>query len=106
MAAASIHVMRLSRADYERQTEPMRSYINVGYGQDTRSRNCPIRLQTWSVIKALFVFDASKLDGAPRKLMDSRRIRELGWRPQFGLRQGLKLTYQDFLKTSDEISAA
>jgi len=42
-------------------------------------------------------FDASKLDGAPRKWMDSSRINALGWKPQIDLKQGLANAYQDFL---------
>lgn len=43
-------------------------------------------------------FDATQPDGAPRKLMDSRRLNALGWQAKVGLEQGLALAYQDFLK--------
>jgi nucleoside-diphosphate-sugar epimerase len=46
------------------------------------------------------VFDASKPDGAPRKLMDSRRLKSLGWQPQISLDDGLKLAYRDFLAST------
>jgi len=43
-------------------------------------------------------FDPSKPDGSPRKWMSSERLNELGWQAQVGLKNGLKLAYQDFLK--------
>ena len=43
-------------------------------------------------------FDVSKPDGTPRKLLDSSRIRELGWRPQISMRAGLAAAYADFLR--------
>ena len=45
-----------------------------------------------------FVYDASKPDGMPRKLLDSARIMALGWKPKVGLREGITGAYQDFLR--------
>jgi GDP-L-fucose synthase len=45
------------------------------------------------------VYDTSKPDGTPRKLMDSSRLLALGWRPQVGLEQGLRQAYADFQAT-------
>ena len=48
--------------------------------------------------KGELVFDRSKPDGTPRKLMDSSRIFALGWKPRIGsLETGIRLTYQNFL---------
>ena len=43
--------------------------------------------------KGTIIFDASKPDGAMRKLLDSRRMRKLGWRPRVELKQGIEETY-------------
>jgi GDP-L-fucose synthase len=51
-------------------------------------------------------FDASKPDGAPRKLMDSSRLNALGWQAQVSLQDGLTLGYQDFLQQVGRVSAA
>jgi GDP-L-fucose synthase len=44
-----------------------------------------------------FVYDASKPDGTPRKIMDVSRIRDLGWAPTIDLRAGVGMAYADFL---------
>lgn len=97
MAAASIYVMNLNQATYDANTEPMLSHINVGTGVD-----CTIRELVETVAKVVgfkgeIVFDTSKPDGAPRKLMDVSRLRSLGWKASIALEQGLLATYQWFL---------
>ena len=57
--------------------------------------------EKWVTIKGKIVWDTSKPDGSPRKLMDSSRIFALGWRPQVDLRTGLKLAYEDFCRRKD-----
>jgi GDP-L-fucose synthase len=98
MAAASIYVMDLSTEIYQQHTQPMLSHINVGTGVD-----CTIRELVETVAKVVgyqgrIVFDASKPDGAPRKLMDVSRLKQLGWQAQVSLEQGLQQTYQWFLQ--------
>ncbi len=48
-----------------------------------------------------FVFDPTKPDGAPRKLLDVSRLKNMGWTYNIKLKEGLKATYQWFLKNSD-----
>jgi GDP-L-fucose synthase len=43
-------------------------------------------------------YDATKPDGTPRKLMDSTRLNQLGWKATISLEKGLKMAYQDFLE--------
>jgi GDP-L-fucose synthase len=47
--------------------------------------------------KGKLVFDTSRPDGTPRKLLDSSRLIEMGWRARTSLREGLELTYSDFV---------
>lgn len=101
MAAASIYVMDLEPAIYQQHTQPMLSHINVGTGVD-----CTIRELVETVAKVVgyqgrIVFDASKPDGAPRKLMDVSRLKQLGWQAKVSLEQGLQQTYQWFLQNQD-----
>lgn len=99
MAAACLHVMSLSKAEYGQHTQPMLSHLNVGYGSDIT-----IKELAQAVAKAVgytgqIIFDPSKPDGTPRKLMDSTCIKALGWRPKVGLAEGLAKAYADFLSS-------
>jgi GDP-L-fucose synthase len=101
MAAASIHVMNLDKATYDKNTEPMLSHINVGTGVD-----CTIRELVETVAKVTgfageIEFDATKPDGAPRKLMNVDRLASLGWKYTYSLENGLKDAYQWFLDNQD-----
>ncbi|CNK27736.1 GDP-L-fucose synthetase [Yersinia mollaretii ATCC 43969] len=98
MAAASVHVMELSDQIYQANTQPMLSHINVGTGED-----CTIRELAETMAKVIgfsgnLVFDSTKPDGAPRKLMDVSRLAKLGWHYQISLEKGLMMTYQWFLE--------
>lgn len=101
MAAASIFVMNLDNLTYQRETEPMLSHINVGTGID-----CTIKELTESVAKVIgyqgrIDWDATKLDGTPRKLMDVSRLERLGWKAKISLEDGLAKTYAWFLVNQD-----
>ena len=100
MAAASLFVMRLDKNIYNSATESMLSHINVGSGQD-----CSIRQLTELVAKVVgyrgqIEWDLSKPDGAPRKLMDNSKLRQLGWAPHVNLEEGIQSTYDWFLDNS------
>ena len=101
MAAASVHVMELDTATYQANTQPMLSHINVGTGVD-----CTIRELAETMAKVVgftgqVVFDSTKPDGTPRKLLDVSRLADLGWRYAISLEQGLAKTYQWFLANQD-----
>lgn len=98
MAAASVHVMNLNREIYQRQTKPMLSHINVGFGDDITIQELANTIAKVVGYKGLIEFDTSKPDGSPRKLMDSSQLKALGWRPEFSLIEGLDLAYDDFQK--------
>jgi GDP-L-fucose synthase len=97
MAAASVHVMNLPQSLYRSCTLPMLSHINVGYGSDISILDLAKRMAEVIDYKGSIVFDRSKPDGTPRKLMDSGRINALGWKPVVDLKSGLELAYQDFI---------
>ena len=97
MAAASVHVMGLEREVYAQHTQPMLSHINVGCGSDVSIGELARMVAAVVGYAGRVVFDASKPDGAPRKLMDSSRLQALGWAPQVELERGLRLAYEDFL---------
>ena len=76
----------------------MQSHINVGYGSDITIAELARSVGHVLGYQGEISFDASKPNGAPRKLMDSSRINALGWQAQVSLQDGLALAYTDFLK--------
>jgi GDP-L-fucose synthase len=99
MASASLHVMNLPKNIYDANTSPMLSHINVGCGIDLTIREAAETIAKTVGYRGKIEFDSSKPDGAPRKLMDSTRLNQLGWQPKIDLETGLRLAYEDFLKS-------
>ncbi len=106
LAAASVYVMNLPKAVIEAHTAPMQSHINVGFGSDITIAELAQTVGQVVGYQGQINFDASKPDGAPRKLMDSSRINALGWQSKVALQDGLTLAYQDFLQQVGRVSAA
>jgi len=98
MAAASVHVMNLDKATYDQHTQPMLSHINVGCGYDITIKELAELVGKTIGYQGEIVFDPSKPDGTPRKLMDSSRLKALGWQATVTLEEGLSLAYADFQK--------
>ena len=73
-------------------------FINIGYGSEVSIRDASEAVKRAVGYQGEIVWDTSKPDGAPRKLMDSSRIFALGWKPQLELKTGLRLAYEDFLR--------
>ena len=96
MAAASVYVMNLAQDVYAAHTDPMHSHINVGTGQDVTIAELARLVGETVGYQGRIVFDASKPDGTPRKLLDSSRLAQLGWRAKIGLAEGVAATYRDF----------
>lgn len=93
MAQASLHILNLDRANYERATEPMLSHINVGTGTDVSIRELAHTIAAIVGFEGKLTFDSSKPDGTPRKLLDVSRLAELGWQSTINLEQGIRQTY-------------
>jgi GDP-L-fucose synthase len=107
MAAASVHVMQLPQADYQARTTPMRAHINVGCGVDVSIAELALLIKDVVGYGGDLVFDRSKPDGAPRKLMDSSLLMQLGWKPAVSLRDGLQQAYAEFIERhACDVSAA
>lgn len=75
--------------------------INIGSGVDLSIRDLACLIQETVGFEGELVFDSSKPDGTPRKLMDVSRLREAGWSYKIGLREGIQQTYQWFLQHLD-----
>ncbi len=77
-------------------------HINVGTGEDLTIRELAGMVGGIVHPKARLVFDASKPDGTPQKLLDVSRLHVLGWRHKTGLQEGVASTYQWFLAHGEE----
>jgi GDP-L-fucose synthase len=98
MAAACVHVLELPPEVWRAHTQPMLSHVNVGTGVDCSIRELAETLARASGFRGRLTWDRSKPDGAPRKLLDVSRLAALGWRAQIGLEDGLRQTYDWFLR--------
>jgi len=98
LAAASLYVMNLESKLYDSKVNARMSHINVGTGKECSIKNLAESIAEIIGYKGDILWDNSKLDGAPRKLMDSSKIIDLGWQPKYSLEDGLKDTYEWFLK--------
>jgi GDP-L-fucose synthase len=71
-------------------------FINIGCGNDVTIRELAGTIQCVVGFEGRILWDPTKPDGTPRKLMDSSRLFALGWRPQVDLEAGIRLAYADF----------
>jgi GDP-L-fucose synthase len=72
--------------------------VNVGTGEDLTIRELAALVMDVVGYRGELVFDLSKPDGTPRKLLDISRLRGLGWRPRIALRDGIEQTYRWYLE--------
>jgi len=72
-------------------------WINVGYGSDVTIREVAELIAGITGFQGEILWDSSKPDGTPRKLMDSSKLLATGWRPKHDLESGLRHAYEDFL---------
>ncbi|WP_429326432.1 GDP-L-fucose synthase [Paraburkholderia sp. GAS348] len=96
MADASVHVMEIDRSAFDAYTDSMQSHINVGVGRDISIREVAEMIREVVGYGGKIDFDATKPDGAPRKLLDVTRITTLGVKPCITLKEGLARAYSDY----------
>jgi len=72
--------------------------INVGTGEDLTIKNLALLIKEIIGFEGELIFDSSKPDGTPRKLMDVSKLHNKGWKHKINLKEGIALAYQDFLK--------
>jgi len=77
--------------------------INIGCGEDISIRDLAELVRVIVGFSGQIVFDPSKPDGTPRKLLDVRRMAQLGWRPRIPLQEGVRETYAWFVAREREI---
>lgn len=87
------------------QTYDGEDIVNIGWGEDLSIAELAAMVKEVVGFEGEIVYDSDKPDGTPRKLMDTSRLTELGWRPSIGLREGLEQTYRWFLENCEAIRA-
>ena len=98
MASACLHIMNLNQDKFlAAVANPMCSHINIGTGIDLSIASLAQIMAKIVGFTGRLVFDTSKPDGVPRKLLDVSRLKRLGWVCSIGLQQGLTSTYEWFL---------
>jgi GDP-L-fucose synthase len=75
-----------------------KQFLNIGTGEDLSIKELAFLVKEVIGFEGDILFDVSKPDGTPRKLMDVNKINALGWKHKVNLREGIALAYQDFLK--------
>jgi len=100
MADASIYVMNLAKEIYQSKVKDQLSHINVGSGKDCSISELAKAVAKVTEFEGQIIQDTSKPDGAPRKLMDSRLLNDMGWAPTVSLQDGLMESYKDFLSNN------
>ena len=98
LAQACLTALDTPRATWEAQAPATRSHLNVGSGEELSIADLAALVAHTVGFEGRLRFDAQQPDGTPRKLLDSSRLRSLGWAPQVRLAQGLAAAYQDFLQ--------
>jgi len=72
-----------------------KGFVNVGYGEDISIKDLAYLIKEVVGFEGELVFDESKPDGTPRKLMDNSKINNMGWSPKISLKEGVSMVYDD-----------
>ena len=81
-----------------------KQFINVGYGSDVTIKELAELIQKTVGHEGEVQWDSSKPNGTPKKLMDSSKLRSLGWAPKISLEEGIIRVYQDFISHESQYS--
>ena len=73
-------------------------HVNVGIGEDISIKDLALLIKKIVGYEGNLVWDTSKPDGTPRKLMDVTKINNLGWKAEIGLEEGITKVYQEKFK--------
>ena len=97
MAEACLFIHNIDKKIFEKQTQKQLSHINIGTGIDLTIKELAQTIKEVVGYKGRIIFDTTKPDGTPRKLLNVDLIKKLGWKAQTKLIDGLTLSYHDYL---------
>ena len=106
LAEACIHLLNLPEKLYESLTSKDEApLINIGTGEDLTIRELAELVARILDFECELIFDTSRQDGTPQKLLDVSRIHALGWKAQVSLEEGIQRTYAS-VQTQLEVAAS
>jgi len=76
-------------------------HLNIGTGEDVTIKELALLISDLTGFEGEILWDASKADGTPRKVLDVQRIKKLGWAPKISLRDGIESTIAWYIKNLD-----
>ena len=97
LADALIFIMNTKNTDYYKYLSPLSCHINVGSGIELSIKKLAHLIKEVTNYNGKIIFDKSKPDGTPRKLVNSSVLNKLGWKSKVNLKDGLKKTYSEYL---------
>jgi len=103
MAEACLFVLDMDPKIHAVATTPRRSHLNIGSGEEVSIQELASIIAEVSGFSGQVRFDHAMPDGSPRKLIDSSRLRKLGWRPSVHLKDGLTSTYRWMIENTESI---
>ena len=103
MAEACIFIHELDKGEFKNNVKKMQSHVNIGTGIDVTIRELANIVKQIIGYEGKIIFDKTRPDGTPRKLMNVDLIKKLGWKAQTKLIDGLALSYQDYLSSNNNL---
>ncbi len=100
MAKASLFIMNCDSSLFNDVSSPMLSHINIGSGREKTIKETSFLIKEIVGYHGNVVFNEDMPDGMKRKLLDIKKIEELGWKPETSFKDGLEKTYSWFLKNN------
>lgn len=98
LADAVLHLLQMSKENFARVfPEGQLPLINIGCGEDMAIADLAQLVRRVVGFDGELIFDHSKPDGTPRKILDVSRMASLGWQPRIALEDGIRLAYADFM---------
>jgi GDP-L-fucose synthase len=108
MADACVHLMNLPESEFEAilSSKEIPPLVNIGSAKDLTIRELATTVFSVLGYKGDLVFDSTKPDGTPRKLLDNTKLTQLGWKPSISLSQGIQLAWDDYRARARQLQEA
>ena len=102
MAEACIYLMNISKKKFYNSKKSNTEHLNIGSGTEIKIYDLAKLISKTIGYRGKIVFEKSKPNGTIRKLLDSSKLKKLGWKAKIKLQQGIKESYLHYIKMNDE----